>query len=239
MKRTAFALALWMLVFPLVLQAETFGPGKHIVNGLIITVPAGSTITIEVPTSVVNLEVPENPTKPPVDPPPNKTLQAKVKTWTESVDEIEVASIIAEGYREVAKRIDAKEVTTKQQAVDAMEMYLSNILRPRITKKLDEWKWWEEKVNAELSALQDAGSLNGLTELSAAYKTIVLGMEDAGAAALNLPLIIELITAILSKDYAKIIDIILRMIQNRSTATIIPKIIPNNIQHVNFARDLI
>ena len=155
-----------------------------------------------------------DPTTPPV-PPVNKSLQEKVKQLTETVDEISMASTIAGGYREMAKQIDDGKVVTKQQAVDAMAMFFDQVLRPQLTTKKDLWEGWEVDVNAELSALQDAGSLNGTAELSAAYKSIVAGIEDTGAAAIDLPLNIELIQAILTKDIAKIVAIILQLIANR------------------------
>jgi len=239
--KTKLITTVLILSFVNPLLAKEFGPGTHIVNGLIITIPIGTTIDIKVPTSNVVMKVPTSPIDGPVDPPNppnNKTLQTKVKGWTETVNEIEMASIIASAYREVAKQIDGGKVETKQTAIDVMNLFFDNILRPRLTNKKKEWQEWEQKVNRELSQMQDAGSLNGLSELSFAYKTITLGMEDAGALgmedisalenagaaitpeqaalALNLPLIIRLITAILSKNIPEIISIILEMISNRA-----------------------
>jgi hypothetical protein len=62
-----------------VVSGDTFGPGTHIVNGLIVKVPAGGSVDIDVPTSVVTIGTTPTPTpnpnpKPDPDPKPTGTI---------------------------------------------------------------------------------------------------------------------------------------------------------------------
>ena len=122
-------------------QADTFGPGTHVVNGLIVSVPAGASVTIEAPTSVVQIgttiPIPGD-TPGPVDPTPDptSTLAQSVKAAADLVTgdpkRAETAGALALVYREGAKLLADGSLKTTAQATKWAELGSDIALRQQV-----------------------------------------------------------------------------------------------------------
>jgi|TARA_Y100000296_G_scaffold50664_1_gene58108 hypothetical protein len=148
---TALLLALTIAA---VASADTFGPGKHVVNGLIVTVPTGSSVTIELPTSVVQI----GPTDDPVVPPPPLV----VGSLTEVVEKA-TAAIPAYGDKDKHQRTVAFTLTFLSQAIPS-NSDPSAEARSELHKACDlalgadaaKWSPWWVAVDSKTASMTNA-----------------------------------------------------------------------------------
>ena len=161
--------AIALLILASTASAETLGPGTHIVNGLVVTVPAGATIDIVVPTSVVNLGAP-TPTDPvePTDPPIVEGARAKrFRDAAIAINEPETAANLSALFAGLAQKSDPTSVNplyaTPEKLQENLTMGLDIFLIG--SKKQSEWTAWRDLLTDEWVLVAKFGG--GMADYSA------------------------------------------------------------------------
>lgn len=144
---------------------------------------------------------PIDPTDPD-DPSEPKTLEGKVRSWSESViaaagdgDQArEDAAKLAVVYREIKKQTEKGRFRTKQQAIDVTNSAVKTVLSGSDV----EWSDLFDDLFDELERLEADGRINDLSALAERWEEISDGFDEAAGTRLNLEQIIEIIRLIIS-----------------------------------------
>ena len=194
---------LLVLLIAATAHAETFGPGTHVVNGLIVTVPAGASVTITSPTSVVTLSgtTPSNPG--PTDPIPNPTseLALSVKSAADAVqgdsNREETAGALALVYREGARLLADGTLKTTQQATEWARLGTNIALRQQGATA--QWQPVRDAIGVSLDVLVREGKLTNGPQYGAAFAQIADGLSASAGDT----------TAF---DFAKLLELLLKLL---------------------------
>ena len=136
-------------------QVETFGPGTHVVNGLIVSVPAGASVTIELPVSVVQIGTPVVPLVDPPSPPVDGSLTEVVEKAT--------AAIPAYSDKDKHQRTVAFTLTFLSQAIPAnsdpsaeARSELHKACDLALGADADKWSPWWVAVDSKAASMTNA-----------------------------------------------------------------------------------
>lgn len=155
--------------------AETFGPGTHIVNGLIVTVPEGASVTITSPTSVVTLgpgtpitPTPDKPIIPPTTPVTDGERVDRFRTAAKKINEPETAANLSALFQGLAQRSDPTAVIPlyptpeklKESLTAGLDIFLIG------SKKQAEWAKWRDLLTDEwVKVAQFGGDMSDYSKL--------------------------------------------------------------------------
>lgn len=159
-------------------QAETFGPGTHVVNGLIVQVPAGASVTISAPTSVVTIGV--DPVTP--GPPTPGTITEAVAAATAAVPEYALKEQHQRALAFTLTFLGQAVPNTATSSAEARAM-MRKAGDAALSADASKWAVWWSTVDAKTATLTSGQYKAALPEITAGLTDGLAnaGSTDAGA----------------------------------------------------------